>query len=76
MTETIMLGQQDGLCVSEQRLTSGIKIGGKFNNGPGQICFGAINCGNSGISGICTTNGTDGFGRLIPQQNSFGGVGL
>jgi hypothetical protein len=34
------------------KFTSGNKIGGKFNSGPGHICFGAINCGNAGISGI------------------------
>jgi hypothetical protein len=52
MTDTIKLGQQDGEGVREHRFTSGSKIGGKFSNGPGQICFGAMNCGNSGISGI------------------------
>ena len=59
-----------------QRLTSGIKIGGRFISGPGQICFGATNSGNAGISGIVTTNGTDGLGKVGPQQNSSGGVGI
>jgi hypothetical protein len=34
------------------KFTSGNKIGGKFSNGPGHICFGAINSGKAGMSGI------------------------
>jgi len=76
--DTIILGQHDAIdgVPEGHRLTSGSKIGGRFNSGPGQICLGATNSGNAGISGICTTNGTEGFGRLIPQQNSSAVVGL
>ncbi len=80
ITETITLGHTLGHILADiaegHKFTSGNKIGGKFNSGPGQICLGAINSGNAGMSGICTTNGTDGFGKLMPQQNSLGGVGL
>jgi len=48
----IFAGQTSEGTAKLQRFNSGIIIGGKLISGPGHICFGAINCGNGGTSGI------------------------
>jgi hypothetical protein len=78
ITEIMMLGiQQDGIVEAAAHNSDlGNIIGGRLNNGPGQIFFCGINPGQSGTSGTAITNGMDGFGNVGASQPSFGVVGI
>lgn len=76
ITEIIILGiQQDGT-VEAHSVDVGNIIGGKLNNGPGQVFFCGMNPGQSGISGTAITNGIEGSGSVGASQPSFGVVGI